>query len=224
VVGTTTVVADTWYHIALTWVNNSTLKLFVNGVEEGSDSTGGTIGDTAYPIYAGRYTTSYTKVIMDEIRDSISARSSAWIKAEYNSGNNTLLSLGAEEETSEYTATYTPVLLSLVIPAITATAIVAATASFTPVALSQTIPAMTASYEAEYEANYTPLEISQTIPDFTASYIAEIEATYTPLEMSLVIPIAVISGITKLININKNSGVITAISKNTGNLKNINKS
>jgi len=39
----------------------------------------------------------YFNGLLDEVRISSVARSSAWIKASYNSGNNSLVSYGAEE-------------------------------------------------------------------------------------------------------------------------------
>lgn len=54
VIGTTSLSADTWYHVAFTAKNSGNMRLYVNGVEEGSAAAIGTMwaGGTRY-IVAG---------------------------------------------------------------------------------------------------------------------------------------------------------------------------
>jgi hypothetical protein len=94
--GTTTISTGTWYYVAGVY-NTSTNKIYLNGVQEGSinyssgnlTNKGVTLG--AWDTYTGSNTT------IDEIRVSNVARSAAWIKASYHSGNNSLVSYGSEE-------------------------------------------------------------------------------------------------------------------------------
>jgi hypothetical protein len=52
--GTTTVVAGTWYHIAVSGTPGATgIKLFVNGVQEGSTYTGAVSLSATVPVYIG---------------------------------------------------------------------------------------------------------------------------------------------------------------------------
>jgi hypothetical protein len=52
--GTTTVVAKTWYHIAVSGTPGATgIKLFVNGVQEGSTYTGAVSLSATVPVYIG---------------------------------------------------------------------------------------------------------------------------------------------------------------------------
>jgi len=95
----TSLTTNTWYYVVAIR-QNGTLKLFINGIEDasatltarnvsndGSFWIGGDNRDVAY-FFDG---------IIDEGRVSNIARSSAWIKASYHSGNDSLLSFGAEE-------------------------------------------------------------------------------------------------------------------------------
>ena len=94
-----------WHHVVLTW-DGSTLRGYVNGSQVGSDTSHTTtmtpLGDK---INLGRRSNSADGTLssgafggtLDEIRLEKTARSTAWIKAEYNSGNGTLLSVGGEE-------------------------------------------------------------------------------------------------------------------------------
>jgi len=93
----------TWYVLTVTW-DGTNLKIYVNGTEDTNinkrtDGSGSqTSTDRIISLWA-RYTTSqyYFDGIGDEVRLSSTARSAAWIKASYNSGNNTLLTFGSEE-------------------------------------------------------------------------------------------------------------------------------
>jgi len=90
---------STWYHIVGTVEADGRNKhLYVNG---------GTPTNHTHTSDAASYTTirlgqrqnnTYTFLgLIDEVRVSNIERSAAWIKASYNSGNNSLLSYGAEE-------------------------------------------------------------------------------------------------------------------------------
>jgi hypothetical protein len=88
----------TWYHVVSTWKKNDRLRLYINGVE---------VNSVVVPdLFTGQYTgftfgeqdgAYYFDGKLDEMRLSNSARSAAWIKASYHSGNDTLVSYGSEE-------------------------------------------------------------------------------------------------------------------------------
>ncbi len=54
------------------------------------------------PLYLARRNTQFLKGALDEVRISTAARAPAWIKADYHSGNNMLLSCGGEELLTTY--------------------------------------------------------------------------------------------------------------------------
>ena len=88
-----------WFYIVALATKNSTAKVYINGVEKLSF----TADDIAW---AGNLTIGdlrpnraiYFDGIIDEVRLSDNIRTPAWIKASYNSGNDSLLSIGSEEE------------------------------------------------------------------------------------------------------------------------------
>lgn len=89
--------ADTeWHHHAIVY-DGSHVDWYENG-----DNLGAGADKTLYtsisPLYVGgRYDDSYNfDGIIDEVRVSNTARSAAWIKAIFNSENNTLLTVGSE--------------------------------------------------------------------------------------------------------------------------------
>ncbi len=91
---------NTWYHIAVAWASGGTHKLYVNGayVCEGASITGTMRAATNNMWMGGQQGfTRYLGGKIDEVRFSTVGRSVAWIKADYNSGNNTLLTIGTEE-------------------------------------------------------------------------------------------------------------------------------
>jgi len=80
--------------------DQNTISLYVDATREAQESRSGAIYDAANPLrIAVPKTTNpeHFKGILDEIRVSSVARSSAWIKATYHSLFGTLLSLGGEE-------------------------------------------------------------------------------------------------------------------------------
>lgn len=91
---------EQWHHIMGVWDRSTEprLRLYVDG-ELVSSASGydEDITSSDKPILFGWWYVHYFKGLMDEVRISATARSAAWIKADYNSGNNSLLSLGDEE-------------------------------------------------------------------------------------------------------------------------------
>ena len=88
-----------WNHVVGTY-NGTVQKLYINGVEVGSTSWTGKVSNFLNPIRIGRWWEGdplYFSGIIDEVRVLDVARSVAWIKADYNSGNNSLLTYGSEE-------------------------------------------------------------------------------------------------------------------------------
>ncbi len=112
----TAVSAGAWNHVALT-SSGTAYKIYVAGASTNLTTTGGSntgdwFADTSardnLAIAATKRTSvaSYFKGSIDEVRLSNILRSDAWIKAEYNSENNALLSFGSEEGLTEYYLTY----------------------------------------------------------------------------------------------------------------------
>jgi len=89
-----------WYHVVSQW-NSITGKaeLYVDGElkAEGAVITG-TSGNNAEPLRIGGGVTAsrWSTVIIDEARVYSTAKSAEWIKATYNSGADTLLTISAE--------------------------------------------------------------------------------------------------------------------------------
>ena len=93
---------DTWTHLTMTF-DGSTLKQYQNGSQISTKDVSGTVRDLNAPIYFGIHRPTDQNNwngMMDEVRISSIARSAAWIKASYNSENDSLLSYGSEQ-TSE---------------------------------------------------------------------------------------------------------------------------
>ena len=88
----------------------------------------------------------------------------------------------------EQTASFTPLLVSLTIPAITATRVAEYTSAFTALSVVLTIPSMTASSGNEFTASFTALPVSLTIPSMTATGVAEYTVSFTALSVLLTIP------------------------------------
>lgn len=68
VTSSTTILDDTWYHIALVWVAGNTMKLYINGVQEGGTLDSGVpdISAGSGPISIGRYSSTYTPLTCRE--------------------------------------------------------------------------------------------------------------------------------------------------------------
>ena len=96
--------ADTWYHVAITR-SGGTTRFFVNGQQTHNESSvapvavpdrftlGGQLNRDGDPHPPRRYFNGR----IDEVRISSTARSLAWIIAEYHSGQDTLFTYGPEE-------------------------------------------------------------------------------------------------------------------------------
>jgi len=105
-VGTTDLDTGAWFHIAGRADKSEAdgIQVFVNGVQEGAKGDASTIANIT-PVNANLYI-SYDQATagkwftgdLDEIRISTAARSDAWIKASYHSGNDDLLTYGDELE------------------------------------------------------------------------------------------------------------------------------
>lgn len=81
VTGTTTVVAGRWYHVAITAANNGQMRLFVNGVEEGTAVSIGTMFASVNTYFFGMsspHGSAYTG-LMDNIRIWNTARTGSQI-------------------------------------------------------------------------------------------------------------------------------------------------
>ena len=86
-----------WYHLAFTWVSNTTYKLYINGVEDAAAHFGGSSNKILGPIktstgealYLGTrlVTTPYFNGLVDDVRVYSNAFSSAEILQHYNEGS-----------------------------------------------------------------------------------------------------------------------------------------
>jgi len=93
---------STWVHFVATYDGSGGIELFKNGASVGT-SSGSAISAGSETLYFGVNADGSTgpwdgKV--DELRISDNVRSDAWIKATYNSTNDTLLTYGSEESTA----------------------------------------------------------------------------------------------------------------------------
>ena len=98
-VGTTVVLTGTWYYAAFVR-DGSTQRIYLNDTEENTNSSASGNTNTYDVIMGARVSDTPTQFfdgIIDEVRFSDIARSTAWIKATYNSGNDSLLTYGSEE-------------------------------------------------------------------------------------------------------------------------------
>lgn len=91
-----------WYYYVATYQDTGSstiITAFLNGVQTSQVTSSlrlsNVSGDNFYMGQLG--SGNWTNGIIDEVRISSVARSAAWIKASYNSGNDTLLSYGSEE-------------------------------------------------------------------------------------------------------------------------------
>ncbi len=99
--GTTTLTAGSWYYGAVTY-DGSTVKVYLNGIGEGSWSGASMTAPSSDTIQIGRSpgTARYFDGILDEVRISATDRSAEWIKTSYNNQSvpSNFYSLGPEEE------------------------------------------------------------------------------------------------------------------------------
>ena len=102
------ITVDEWHYVVATYDGgtiNASVSVYVDSVKrDDTDFSGGsftTMRNTNTPLTMGKTNGGLGgpyQGLMDEVRISNKVRSVAWIKAKYNSGNNTLLSLGSEED------------------------------------------------------------------------------------------------------------------------------
>ena len=97
----TTVITTGWKYVVVTY-DGSNVRFYIDGALSTSSSRTGNIGShsTWKLLFSG---VDYSKTYgidgkMDETRISSITRSAAWIKASYNSGNDSLLIYGSEEQ------------------------------------------------------------------------------------------------------------------------------
>lgn len=83
--------ANAWHHLVGTY-DGSTMKYYIDGALVASANYSGTITANTHPLRIGyTYTTEYFRGLIDDVRISDVARSPAWIKAEYYSGRDALV-------------------------------------------------------------------------------------------------------------------------------------
>lgn len=93
---------DGGYHYVLALFDGTTRAIYVDNVSKGSDTPTGHNAVVSNFRIGSTYNGEYFDGIQDEVRISNVARSSAWIKASYNSLNNSLLTYGAEETNANF--------------------------------------------------------------------------------------------------------------------------
>jgi len=97
---------NTWYHLAVVR-NGTSVRFYVNGSQQGTEQT--LSANTSNSVNTiGSYSDDdrwATDGIIDEVRISNVARSAAWIKASYHSGNDSLWTWGAQEVSKTLTET-----------------------------------------------------------------------------------------------------------------------
>jgi hypothetical protein len=86
----------TWHYAAVTHNGTNALVFYLNGATDGS-RTLSLGGESTENITLQLNTVRYAEGVVDEVRISDIARSAAWIKATYHSGDDSLLSYGSEE-------------------------------------------------------------------------------------------------------------------------------
>ena len=97
------IVNNTFYHVIITYDGNgtpsiSTVKFYIDGLIKTNDITNtGTGYGSNNMIRIGGTSGKYFQGVIDEIRIYDDIKSAEWIKADYNSGADTLLIYGAEE-------------------------------------------------------------------------------------------------------------------------------
>ncbi len=90
--GATTILTNTWYHVAATW-NGSTQKIYINGVQDGTVNTAQTLPSDTSDISVGAWTgggNNYGEVYIDDLRIYNYARDASQLVVDSN-GTSTLL-------------------------------------------------------------------------------------------------------------------------------------
>ncbi len=90
---------NTYQHVAVTY-DGSFQRIYINGLLTGNSSLSGAITTNANNFFIG----TNMKGIIDEVRLSDTARSQAWLKAEYHNGNLDLITVGGEGALSNVAA------------------------------------------------------------------------------------------------------------------------
>ncbi|MFC1981115.1 DUF2341 domain-containing protein [Chloroflexota bacterium] len=90
--------ANQWHHLVGVYDDGS-MELFVNGSTVGTETGADLQSTAAYPLLVGKWSTSFFKGLIDEVRISDKARSSDFISTSYNNQGSpsTFYSLGAEQ-------------------------------------------------------------------------------------------------------------------------------
>ena len=99
--GVNTLVAGTWYYVAMSYDSTNGLKCYVNGGVDGAVSALGNISANTAPLYIGNdqiVSPRYFNGIIDEAKFSTVALSSSWILTEYRNQNSpsTFYAVGSE--------------------------------------------------------------------------------------------------------------------------------
>ncbi len=102
VTGSTSLTANNWYYVTAVASNSGSLKLYVNGVEEGTPASINTLWTGGDRYYVGSNSSgfNYFPGIIDEVRMSTTTRTSDWILAEYKTENGQMNTYAAEEAMS----------------------------------------------------------------------------------------------------------------------------
>jgi len=74
------------------------VKIYVNGELKGSSAKTWAMPSNGYNTVVGFWNNKFFPGLIDEVRVYNQAKSKAWIKASFHSGNNTLITWGEEEE------------------------------------------------------------------------------------------------------------------------------
>jgi len=103
--GTTTLSTGTWYYVTGTY-DGTTMRAYLNGTSDGTSTTTFTPVNSSAALALGQSSAGEPwNGIIDEPRVSLGARSVDWIKADYLSQTDAMLSFAAEEDQSiDYSA------------------------------------------------------------------------------------------------------------------------
>lgn len=89
--------ANAWHHLVGTY-DGSTMRYYIDGSLVASANYSGTITPNTHPLRIGcTYAPEYFRGMIDDVRISDVARSPAWIKAEYYSGRDALITHATAE-------------------------------------------------------------------------------------------------------------------------------
>jgi hypothetical protein len=119
-VGSSTVMATgTSYYLVATARNSGKMRLFVNGREEGTNVSVGTLWTGGDRYIVGGSSSGYgtTNALLDELRVSSIQRSPEWIMTEYNNqvANSTMIAVGNEESISSWHSAFWPYRIPLTV-------------------------------------------------------------------------------------------------------------